>query len=379
MTRRGVGFLLAALLLVLLGWRAAWPEMTVLGAGALGVVMLCLVLTAGRRSASTISADQPAVRVVRGQPAAVTVYIEVKGSGRGCRLADGAIEAPRLSMRLPRPGADGRISIRIPIDTSARGQHRVGPFSVVHGDPWGIVRRVSGRTEGGVVTVQPRVHLVRRSLTTSLNEGDSEQASRRAGDQQFHALRDYVLGDEPRTVHWRSSARAGKLVVRQSLSSASTGTTIVLDVDSSAYPSSGAFATGWDRVRFEKAVETAASLAAAQRGSTDQVHLITTARGATVTSASSGAVNALLDALSVTQALPPLETAPEELSAVVRRTRAAHVIVITGSPGHRSVQSLQRTAQSSSVIVVFVGSGGFVTVAGAKSLHVNGPEDLVSA
>ncbi len=227
--------------------------------------------------------------------------------------------------------------------------------------------------------MQPRVHPVRRTLTTSYTTGESETSSRRSGDQHFHALRDYVLGDEPRSVHWRSSARAGKLVVRQQVSAASTGTTIVLDVDASAYGRAEAFAVGHDPERFEHAVEVVASLAAAQLGSAEQVHLLTTALGASVVSAPAGAVNALLDALSVVRTLPPLETAPEELPAVVRRTRAAHVFVVSGAPGHRTQAALTRLGTTARVTLVTVGSTRPVELRGVRCIAVARPEDLVTA
>jgi uncharacterized protein (DUF58 family) len=377
LTRRGAGLVLAAVVLAALGWRAGWPELAVLGAAALTLVFSC-VLMAGRRSHAAVSVDLSAVRVVRGQPAAVTLTIEITGRRRWSRLVDGTVGLPSQTLRLARPGADGHITMHVPVDTSTRGQRRVGPYTVVHGDPFGVVARVAGGGEGGVLTVQPRVHHVRRSLTASFHEGNADNSIRRAGDQQFHALREYVLGDEPRTVHWRSSARAGKLVVRQQVSAASTGTTIVLDVDSHSYTATGAFSTVWDREQFEQAVEVAASLAAGQVGSTDQVHLVTTARGAFVTSAASGAVNALLDALSVVQALPPLETAPEEVPALARRSRAAHVIVVTGAPSQRVVIALQNLAMSASLTVVSVGASGSVPVRGAKLLALSGAQDLAT-
>ena len=379
MTRRGVGLALASAVLVGWGWRAGWPELMALGAATLTLVVLCILVAGRRPRASMVVAEQSTLRVVRGQPAAVSMTMTLSGRRQWTRLVEGPVGTPGQTLRIPRPGADGRIILRVPLDTSVRGQRRIGPYSVVHGDPFGVVARVAGRAAGGVVTVQPRVHQVRRSLTTTFNQGDSANASRRSGDQHFHALREYVLGDEPRTVHWRSSARAGKLVVRQQVSSASTGTTIVLDVDSSAYGSASRFGAGWDSERFEMAVEVAASLAAAQGGSTDQVHLVTTARGAAVTSAPSGAVNALLDALSVVRALPPLETAPEELPALVRRTRAAHVILVTGAPGHRSLQPFQVAAQSSSLTVVTIGAGEPVVIRGARLLAIARPEDLITA
>ena len=39
--------------------------------------------------------------------------------------------------------------------------------------------------------------------------------AQRLGPGDFHSLRDYVDGDEPRTIHWRASARSETLKVRQ--------------------------------------------------------------------------------------------------------------------------------------------------------------------
>ena len=39
--------------------------------------------------------------------------------------------------------------------------------------------------------------------------------SQRIGPGEFHSLRNYVTGDEPRSIHWRASARSEELKVRQ--------------------------------------------------------------------------------------------------------------------------------------------------------------------
>lgn len=356
MTRRGAALLLAAAGLALWGWRANWPELLALGAGAGALVLLVLLATL-RTPRGTVHADQATVQVVRGQPAEVGLSIELRGPRRWARVVDGPVGAPLRSVRLP-PARGTATSLRMPVDTGERGQRPLGPYAVVHGDPWGIVRRVVASAEGGVLTVRPRSFLVRRSLTSAFREGESDSASRRSGDQHFHALRDYVLGDEPRAVHWRSSARAGKLVVRQQVSEASTGTTIVLDVDGSAYAAKVMFGASWDAERFETAVEVAASLASSQLSRTEQVHLVTTARGAHVTSASVGAAGTILDALSVVRMLPPVETAVDELPAVVARTRAAHTIVVTSGRDQRTVAALRRLATGARLTVVRVGAGG---------------------
>jgi uncharacterized protein (DUF58 family) len=373
MTRRGGALLLAAAGLAGWGWRAHWPELWGLAAGGLVLVLLVVLLTA-RGPHGTVAVDQSSVRVVRGQPAAVTLSVDVRGPRHWSRVVEGAPARPLRSSRLPR----GKASIRMPVDTSHRGQRPVGPYAVVHGDPWGLVRRVVASAEGGTLTVQPRTFPVRRSVTAAFEAGESDSASRRSGDQHFHALRDYVLGDEPRSVHWRSSARAGKLVVRQQVSAAATGTTVVLDVDGSAYGSGSKFGAGWDDELFESAVEVAASLVASQLGRTEQVHLVTTGRGASVTTASVGAANSLLDVLAVVEAVPPADTRPDELPSVVRRTRAAHTIVVTSRPGHRTLPALRRLVQAGRTTVVSVGTAGPAEVPGARLVSVSRPEELGS-
>lgn len=375
MTRRGAALSLAAAGLALSGWREHWPELLALGAGAGALVLLALLATL-RTPRGTVRADQTSVHVVRGQSAEVRLSVDLRGPRRGARVVDGPVGAPLRSVRLPRAASGTATSLRIPVDTSDRGQRPLGPYTVLYGDPWGIVRRVVASAEGGVLTVRPRSFRVRRSLTAAFREGESGSASRRSGDQHFHALRDYVLGDEPRSVHWRSSARAGKLVVRQQVSEASTGTTIVLDVDGSAYSTNAAFSASWDAERFETAVEVAASLASSQLGRTEQVHLVTTARGARVTSASVGAAGSLLDALSVVRLLPPVDTAADELPAVVARTRAAHTIVVTSGPDQRTVVALRRLATDARLTVVRVGVGG--SAADLPGVRVVNVDDAVS-
>lgn len=355
MTLRGAALLLAAAGLALGGWKARWPELVALGAAAGALVLLAMLITL-RTPRGTVRADQASVQVVRGQPAQVGLALEVHGPRRWLSVVDGPVRAPVRSSRLPNGRTQDASSLRMPVDTRERGQRPLGPYSLVHGDPWGIVRRVVAATEGGVLTVRPQSYRVRRSLTATFREGESEAASRRSGDQHFHALRDYVLGDEPRSVHWRSSARAGKLVVRQQVSEASTGTTIVLDVDGSAYATSGRFSASWETERFERAVEVAASLATSQLGRSEQVHLVTTARGSRVTSAAAGAAGSLLDALAVAGLLPPVDTAPDELPTIVKRTRAAHAIVVTSIPDQRAAVALHRLASVVPLTVVRVGA-----------------------
>ena len=64
--------------------------------------------------------------------------------------------------------------------------------------------------------MSPRAHLLDMPLLGQGVLGRHLLAlAQRLGPGDFHSLRDYVDGDEPRTIHWRASARSEELKVRQ--------------------------------------------------------------------------------------------------------------------------------------------------------------------
>ena len=122
------------------------------------------------------------------------------------------------------------------------------------GDPLGLIRwdeQWSGTTE---LLVLPRMVAV-DSLgggTIRDQEGTpSDEVS--LSDLAFHALREYVPGDDLRHVHWRSSAKTDTLQVRQYHDTRRSHTTVVVDDDETSYA---------DPEDFETAVSVAASVAA---------------------------------------------------------------------------------------------------------------------
>ncbi len=139
-------------------------------------------------------------------------------------------------MRLPTLRAHGTQDADLVVPAPRRGVVVVGPVLYRRTDPVGLfARRV--RWTGPV-------ELLVRPATTDLTglpigqlrdlEGvPSDQIS--MSDLAFHALREYVRGDDLRHVHWRSSARAGQLLVRQYHDSRRTSTLLVVDTRPSAY------------------------------------------------------------------------------------------------------------------------------------------------
>jgi uncharacterized protein (DUF58 family) len=330
-TARGAAITVTGAALTVAGWRAGWPELTALGVAGLTLVVLVLLI-AGRSPRAALTVSGQSFRVVRGEPASLPMTVDAGPRRRWLRLVEGPPGAPTVSLPVParRVQSEG---LHVPLDTAQRGRRPVGPYLLVHSDPWSIVRRVVAQADGGTLTVLPRTYPLRRSLLSTLTVDESELSSQRAGDQHFHALRDYVLGDEPRMIHWRSTARAGRLVVRQQVSAATMGTTVILDCDMSAYGSGERFGSGWLVERFEAAVEVAASLCVADGGRDEQVHLVTSRREATPLTAVKGATSALLDALAEVRAVAPVDTAAQRLPQLLRRLRSARTVIVTGSPG----------------------------------------------
>ena len=66
-------------------------------------------------------------------------------------------------------------------------------------------------------------------------------------DLAFHALREYQPGDDRRYIHWRSSAKAGRLLVRQFLDTRRSHVTVLVDTDPRSYTGGEDILDEWTR------------------------------------------------------------------------------------------------------------------------------------
>ncbi|CAB4963153.1 unannotated protein [freshwater metagenome] len=158
-----------------------------------------------------------------------------------------------VSLRLPFLAPYAHHRETVPLPALPRGVYVVGPVTYERTDPVGLVSR---RFETGCAVellVAPRVtdlSVFAGGLTHDLDGATSQQLS--MSDLAFHALREYVPGDDLRHVHWRSSAKAGELLVRQYHESHRGHVTVLVDADRTSYARSR---------DFELAVSVATSIA----------------------------------------------------------------------------------------------------------------------
>ncbi|MGY3127907.1 uncharacterized protein (DUF58 family) [Agrococcus sp. UYP33] len=201
---------------LVLGIALGWKELIVIGiAGAL--LLLAAIAFIIGRNRYRIELDLAYTRVVVGERALGRIEIH---SASQKPLLPATIEVPvgraLASFHLPRmrPGDVHEDVFAIP--TSRRTILQVGPVRSVRGDPVGLLRRQVKWTDPVELYVHPKT--VQLDETAPGLIRDLEGITTRDltnSDIAFHALRDYVAGDDRRYIHWKSSARTGQLMVRQ--------------------------------------------------------------------------------------------------------------------------------------------------------------------
>ncbi|PZM96317.1 MAG: DUF58 domain-containing protein [Actinobacteria bacterium] len=256
LTTRGFGLLIGAAVLLAVGFRFGYPELSVLGVvGA--VALLCAVVHALWWPRLDVSRHADPDRVARGDDATMWLTIRARGRFRPASLIAtdrcGGRELPVPLLRL-RSGRATELSY--PVPTQRRGVVPIGPLRVTRQDVLGLVTLTRAYGPTAVVRVHPRVHpivAIPAGVARSL-DGRFDRVPH--GTITFDTLREYVIGDELRKVHWRTSARIGELMVREDLDTSLPRIVVLLDNRASAHPErvDGVAET------FESACEAAASV-----------------------------------------------------------------------------------------------------------------------
>ncbi|MBB1482739.1 DUF58 domain-containing protein [Tessaracoccus sp. MC1865] len=245
--------LAAGALALALGLGFGWLEFTVAGVLAVVTVGLCLLFTIGRPTLE-VGLRLAGRAVVVGDPARGELMVRNAAPRRhwGSRL-DLPVGPVSTSFSLPSlvSGAVSHNTFRIPTDK--RGLVTVGPAQTVQGDPFALAGRSTTWTEALELYVHPRTVRLPGRQAGFVHDLEGHASSHiSSADMNFHALRPYVAGDDRRHVHWRSTARAGELMVRQFEESRMSRVVVALDTGRGAY---------LDDAEFELAVSCAASVA----------------------------------------------------------------------------------------------------------------------
>ena len=137
---------------------------------------------------------------------------------------------PAIGSRLNRNEDKRRRRVAYGIDSMRRGVHEVGPLFFDNIDGLGLTRRVLKIGEATSVEVWPRVvELPAMSVPSGKSGGEVEAGVAQSGDSDDVLTRDYRRGDPLRRIHWRATAHAGELRVRQEEHHAEDTSVVILD------------------------------------------------------------------------------------------------------------------------------------------------------
>jgi uncharacterized protein (DUF58 family) len=151
-----------------------------------------------------------------------------------------------------------------PLVFPRRGLHRLSGYRVWTRFPFGLFTKATRLREAEEVLVLPAVYPLLGAAAGSPWGAGQRPQPRRGQGAELHALRDFRPGDDPRLVHWKSTARLGRLILRELEDEETSRLRLVL-VD----PSPGA---AEDAV--ERDISLAASLAAHWVGRGHEVQLV---------------------------------------------------------------------------------------------------------
>ena len=303
LTARGWGVLAVVVASAVLGFALGYPEGVGLAVGALILLVVSFFLVSGGGPAFALALAPP--RVERLSDTVVRIDVEAtRAHRRGLRLRSADTSHPVVW------DATG-VHADIPVPTHRRGPVSLGPWMLERVDPWGLMRRRVGEVEGVALLVVPRVRPV--SLAALPSALADFGGSAEMGTTTFATLREYVIGDELRHVHWRSSAKTGKLMMRQYVDVTRPRITLVLVAEERAYTSAD---------EFEEAVDFIASLAAVASSSGLDVEVVTTSGERA--SHGGGRSTAVLDLLAL------VERGASGVDARLLRANRATTIVVRG-------------------------------------------------
>jgi hypothetical protein len=303
LTARGWGALVVVVASATLGLALGYPEGAGLAVGALLLLIVSFFLISGGGPAFALALAPP--RVERLSDTVVRVDVEAaRAHRRGLRLRGTDSSHPVVW------DATG-VHADIPVPTHRRGPVSLGPWVLERVDPWGLMRRRVGEVEGVALLVVPRVRPV--SLAALPSALADFGGSAEMGTTTFATLREYVIGDELRHVHWRSSAKTGKLMMRQYVDVTRPRITLVLVAEERAYTSAD---------EFEEAVDFIASLAAVASSSGLDVEVVTTSGERA--SHGGGRSSAVLDLLAL------VEAGASGVDTRLLRSNRATTIVVRG-------------------------------------------------
>jgi uncharacterized protein (DUF58 family) len=259
LTDRGTGLIGAGVALWMASRTFGVAELQMAAVAAFALVGLAVAFTSVTSSTLGVYRTARPARLFAGDEGEVelavtntgrlpTAYLDVHDQAP-LSIAEGS----RVALRPLRPGE--RTAVRYRLRGEHRGRFQLGPLTVRLRDPFGLVAREHVLPGTAEVVVYPAVWRLPEGVplggTTTAGGGGRPRPL--PSGEDLANVREYVRGDDLRTVHWPTTAHRGKLMVRQVESPQDPRGVVLLDVRAARHAGHGPAAS------IEAAVTAAAS------------------------------------------------------------------------------------------------------------------------
>jgi uncharacterized protein (DUF58 family) len=264
--------LLALLGALVVGVSASWAAFWAVDLVLLALVVLDLTLAGSVRGLRVVRAGDVSVRL--GETAAVVVRVSnpgrraVRGMLRDAWPPSAGARNPRQPLDLP---AGERRALTVQLTPTRRGDRVPDRVTIRAFGPLGLAARQGAHAAPWRLRVLPsfasRKHLPAKLARLRDLDGRTPVLVRGQGTE-FDSLREYVPGDDVRSIDWRASARSRDIVVRTWRPERDRHVLLVLDTGRTAAGRVG------DAPRLDAAMDAALLLAALATRAGDRVDLV---------------------------------------------------------------------------------------------------------
>jgi uncharacterized protein (DUF58 family) len=251
LTRSGVALVAGSVTILGVGIVSHYGEMVALAGLAAVVLVVAAVVP---RIASRVQLRRRMSRrlLQRGDELEVVLRIRSRGPLSGLRIVD-RLDRSEIPIDIAHLERGRAIEARYKVRPRRRGVRVLGPIGEERSDPFGLAVRTAEHPVLDEILVHPVIHRLGPVLHGNLVRQQALSRRRRSDDPmaEFRSLRAYVPGDDPRRIHWPTSARVGQPVVRDFLEQRHTLRLVLLET----------LEPSISDTLFEEAAEIAASLA----------------------------------------------------------------------------------------------------------------------
>lgn len=215
-TRAGVSIFVILVLVLFAAWNTGTNLLYVVFGGLASFILISHFMSSRMLRGLDVSREAP--RAIHRED---TCPISIRVENRKRFL-------PTLALRVERgdaPGQTRAFAMQIPARRAAvmrvnevfprRGVHPLPAMNLVTSFPFGLVDMRLRIQDHEEIVVYPKVRSVRLGRIEHNSGGGNVPRDTPSEGDEFHALREYVPGDDPRKIAWKQSAKLGQMLVKE--------------------------------------------------------------------------------------------------------------------------------------------------------------------